>query len=216
MSGSESHPIDWDADRRLPFASLFDERVRAATAALTPPVGFADSALDDLATKLRSDLTAFASPVLCALFAEAHPNDVRPADRTGQSDAAYRRFVRHHRANGLAQIERDFPVLAEVLDLCQIQWVASVDEALTCIGDARASLEAHLAIDPHDEVVHASIGLGDRHAGGRTVGLFTTASGAKFVLKPRSVRSESMFFVFASVSASFMARRMAIRHSVAW
>ncbi len=186
--------IDWASDIKLPFASVFDDHVRSAVAQVRIRQGWERSAIDDLGAALRAELSLMACPALLELFSSGNQNPTPVNERSGALTAKYRQFVSSLATTDLREVRSSFPVLGDLLDLCSAQWVETTNEAIGHITAARGDLDQHLGIDIGDPVVAAEIGLGDRHAGGRTVGRFVTSTGAQFVYKPRSLRSERAFF----------------------
>jgi lantibiotic modifying enzyme len=191
--------IDRPATWEQVYALAVHPFTREATARLTERVtGTVDPAAVDLpgvtaqfATRLAGHLAGLAARTL------AHELDV-PA---GQAEPAARTWERVSTGvrrllgpEGLAGLLRRYPVLARLLGQAGLLATEATAELLTRFAADRPAIVAGLlgGVDP-GVLVSVSTGLGDTHAGGRSVAVLTFADGHRVVYKPRDLTVHTRF-----------------------
>ncbi len=101
---------------------------------------------------------------------------------------------RLHRPDVRMAIFLEYPVLARHLVRGADQWVEAASEFLAHLVADRAAICALFC--PHDELgplIRWEGNAGDRHRGGRAVGIATFRSGLKLVYKPKSLALDAHF-----------------------
>ncbi|MEO8333628.1 MAG: type 2 lanthipeptide synthetase LanM, partial [bacterium] len=158
-----------------------------------------DRALGDIEWALLGHLSGTAEQVLTIeLQAYRALRPTRLTDILGavahQTRPAYAAFVRDHLSNGLSVIARRYPVLARLLAEGVETWLRTTTALL-----ARLAADAHLVrseLAGGEEILpitHIVPNLSDRHRGGQTVSILTSACGRLIVYKPRTLDLESAF-----------------------
>lgn len=87
----------------------------------------------------------------------------------------------------------EYPVLARSLASRARCWAEAVTHCLRAIGSDSLELRQHFGCGDLGSVRQISRGLGDSHAGGKTVRVVEFESGKKLVFKPRSLAAEIHF-----------------------
>lgn len=127
---------------------------------------------------------------VCAYF------DFREGVTEPSSREQYRRFIERHRADGLATLLGEFPVLGRLLAQAVVFWLDSSAEALMRVQRDRNDLQAALAIPVTAQLASIRQGISDRHRQGRTVAILTFSEGPDtwdVVYKPRDLTIDFEF-----------------------
>jgi class II lanthipeptide synthase len=182
-----------------PFLEIWVSMARAARKALAGEGALVDGihadALAALERSLISDCAAAGELALFSLFRSFEGAPERPGSR-------YSAFVRSLLEGGLADVFRDYPVLARQLARLAATWVDSSLEFLKRLRRDQDALAALFGVPALGTLRRLAPGLSDRHAGGRRVGLLTFAAGIRVVYKPRDLGIEAAFQDFVAWLAS--------------
>jgi type 2 lantibiotic biosynthesis protein LanM len=178
-------PLIADAHARL-LGAL--RTVAALAPAALDPAAVAAALLSTLLERLRR-----AGERTLVLELHASRLEGRLAGETPEQRFASFVAIVRDPAAGL-EILRRYPVLARDGGRCADQWVAAGLETIERLAADRDDIVRRLAApgDPGPAVA-ARAGLGDFHAGGRSVTILTFASGLQVVYKPRSLAIDFRF-----------------------
>jgi len=186
----------------IPFEEVLAPAVTVASQRLDALVGYSvrrlrPAARHALERCLLRRLSLHATPALATEFDAARPPGERMALRwlgaRDRGDAAYRAFVRCTLADGLLGFFHRYPALARAIATMVDVWAESSAEALGRLSRYIGETDP-LACD--GVVTSLVAGHSDPHARGRTVMLFSLASGVNLVYKPRDVSAEAAFHSF--------------------
>lgn len=183
--------VEFPVEDRLNFARLLQPLLFAADRRLRDSIGSAHQVVEKASPALRRSVL----PMLHAMLSRSvilELNVARLQGALADLPTSEQRF--HAFLDGLARPDRlrrfldDHPVLARQICTALINWADST--ALFC-----RRLSADLPVlartfSPEGDlggVLAVELGMGDRHAGGRTVGSVTFGDGSRVVYKPRPV-----------------------------
>ncbi len=112
-----------------------------------------------------------------------------------ESRSLYRAFVRRLQAGGLADLLKEYPVLARSLGTLSLLWVEAQAELLDRLQADLPDLEHHFGVEGErfGQVLEVRPSLSDAHRGGRSVVALTFASGRRLVYKPKDLGTEAAY-----------------------
>ena len=196
-----------DPVRPQPFEELFVPIVLMARRRLMEEAGALSALLSDEAARslerlLLIRLTEISGRVLevefntylaCLQFAGASYAEVA---RDADSRRHYLGFVKTLYDGGLADLFKEYAVLARRIALRIDQWIELSLEFLKRLRDDLPEIQKAFKLSDPGKVVRAEPGLSDSHGGGRAVMVLTFASGFKLVYKPKDLGLEAGYFRF--------------------
>jgi len=147
--------------------------------------------VDDLMHELDSHLQWFA---MKSFILELNASRVLGLLQGETSADRFRAFCALlNTTQGRAAFLSEYPVLARALACRARCWAGAVTHCLRAIGSDTVALRQPFGCGDPGSVRQISRGLGDSHAGGRTVRVVEFESGRKLVFKPRSLAAEIHF-----------------------
>ena len=198
----------------MSFAELWAPVASGACAILASclPYGPEASVLSDLRENLTLRLSQVAEGAVWEYF-NAHRtlNELIEArlnaDQGGCRRILYFRAIEQLRADGLAKLSAEYPVLRRHLSATVASWLAASRELLVRVERDRESLKEKLNVPASARLVGVKTGISDPHREGRSAAIlsFSIPGTAELsvVYKPRDLRIEAAYHqLISQVSAT--------------
>lgn len=114
----------------------------------------------------------------------------------GSSNSLYQGFVREHLHDGCTRLFEGYPVLARLLAERAQQWVGFFASVLERLHHDRSDIaRSLLSSDRLGTIARIESEMGDSHRGGQTVLTLQTASGERFLYKPKPLDGDRNFSI---------------------
>ncbi|HEX2763720.1 MAG TPA: type 2 lanthipeptide synthetase LanM [Allosphingosinicella sp.] len=180
-----------------------ETEVRRSMAAL-PAARIEDSAYADLAAQLMARFRFVADQALWDMFHREAGTGALVLERLAPSQGGpeshrsdpLSRFIERRRADGLASVLAEFPVLGQLLGEVYSSWLDCSRELLSRVHRDRDEITATFHIPAQARLSSVGWGKSDPHSGGRTVAVLGFVDGRrswKIVYKPRDMRIDAAY-----------------------
>ncbi len=187
--------LDRGGTTSVPFADAWLPWARTARVAIASrlkrPERLAEPAWASIERQVLSDLAQASAAVMLEAF-RGRSGGARAADHASTAATGYDAFIRGWLTGGLEPLVAEYPALVRHLVWLLISQIESAVDWGNRFEADRDDLAALLGLSI-TTIADVSLGLSDRHGGGRTVVVLQVDQGRRVVYKPRDLRLDAAY-----------------------